>query len=126
MAPLSAGGTLYSDEREILDAERDYWLPRVAIHFGAKLLKWAMLDLGQGISARVLEFVESLSTRTAATSEPPTSVRPARPVPKTYPQIPTALCGWQDDRQNWLIRAVFHTGAATGFIDPLRLTEVLR
>jgi predicted nucleotidyltransferase len=49
IAPLSAGGTLYSDEREILDAERDYWQPRVAVHFGAKLLQWAMFDFGQGI-----------------------------------------------------------------------------
>jgi hypothetical protein len=49
VAPLSAGGTLYSDEREILDAERDYWQPRVAVHFGAKLLQWAMFDFGQGI-----------------------------------------------------------------------------
>jgi hypothetical protein len=47
--PLSAGGTLYSDEREMLDAERDYWQPRVAVHFGAKLLQWALLDFGQGI-----------------------------------------------------------------------------
>jgi hypothetical protein len=53
VAPLSAGGTLYSDEREILDAERDYWQPRVAVHFGATLLQWAMFDFGQGI-ARVL------------------------------------------------------------------------
>jgi hypothetical protein len=49
VAPLSAGGTLYSDEREILDAERDDWQPGVAVHFGAKLLKWAMFDFGQGI-----------------------------------------------------------------------------
>jgi Nucleotidyltransferase domain len=48
IAPLSAGGTLYSDKREILDEERDYWRPRVAVHFGAKLRKWAMLDFGQG------------------------------------------------------------------------------
>jgi predicted nucleotidyltransferase len=40
VAPLSAGGTLYSDEREILDAERDHWQPCVAVHFGAKLLQW--------------------------------------------------------------------------------------
>ncbi len=53
IAPLSAGGTVYSDEREILDQERDYWRPRVAVHFGAKLLKWAMLDFGQG-TPRVL------------------------------------------------------------------------
>jgi hypothetical protein len=53
VAPLSAGGTVYSDEREILDADRDYWQPRVAVHFGAKLLQWAMFDLGQG-TARVL------------------------------------------------------------------------
>jgi hypothetical protein len=51
IAPLSAGGTLYSDDREILDAERDYWRPRVAVHFGAKLLKWAMFDFGQGTPA---------------------------------------------------------------------------
>jgi hypothetical protein len=49
VAPLSAGGTLYSDEREILDAERDYWQPCVAVHFGAKLLQWAMFDFGQGL-----------------------------------------------------------------------------
>jgi hypothetical protein len=47
--PLSAGGTLYSDEREILDADRDYWQPRVAVHFGAKLVQWALFDFGQGI-----------------------------------------------------------------------------
>jgi hypothetical protein len=49
ISPLSAGGTLYSDEREILDADRDYWQPRVAVHFGAKLLQWALFDFGQGI-----------------------------------------------------------------------------
>ncbi|HET8652470.1 MAG TPA: hypothetical protein VFM13_07855 [Gaiellaceae bacterium] len=49
VAPLSAGGTLHSDQREMLDAERDYWQPRVAVHFGAKLLRWAMFDFGQGI-----------------------------------------------------------------------------
>jgi hypothetical protein len=49
IAPLSAGGTVYSDERELLDAERDYWQPRVAVHFGAKLLQWAMFDFGEGI-----------------------------------------------------------------------------
>jgi hypothetical protein len=53
VAPLSAGGTVYPDEREILDPERDYWQPRVAVHFGAKLLKWALLDFGQG-TPRVL------------------------------------------------------------------------
>jgi hypothetical protein len=53
IAPLSAGGTIYSDEREILDAERDYWQPRVAVHFGAKLLQSAMFDFGQG-TPRVL------------------------------------------------------------------------
>jgi hypothetical protein len=51
--PLTAGGTVYSDEREILDAERDYWQPCVAVHFGAKLLQWAMFDFGQG-TPRVL------------------------------------------------------------------------
>ena len=49
IAPLSSGGTVYSDEREMLDAERDYWQPRVAVHFGAKLLQWALFDFGQGI-----------------------------------------------------------------------------
>jgi hypothetical protein len=49
VAPLSAGGTLYSDEREMLDAERDYWQPRVAVHLSARLLKWALFDFGQGI-----------------------------------------------------------------------------
>jgi hypothetical protein len=49
IAPLSAGGTLYSDERQMLEPAGDYWQPRVAVHFGAKLLKWAMLDFGQGI-----------------------------------------------------------------------------
>lgn len=53
IAPLSAGGTLYSDERQVLDAEREYWRPRVAVHFGAKLLKWALLGFGQG-TPRVL------------------------------------------------------------------------
>jgi hypothetical protein len=53
IAPLSAGGTVYSDDRETLDAERDYWQPRVAVHFGAKLLQWAMFDFGQG-TPRVL------------------------------------------------------------------------
>jgi hypothetical protein len=53
IAPLSAGGTVYSDERETLDAERDYWQPRVVVHFGAKLLQWAMFDFGQG-TPRVL------------------------------------------------------------------------
>jgi hypothetical protein len=53
VAPLSAGGTLYSDQREILDAERDYWRPRVAVHFGAKLVQWALFDFGQG-TPRVL------------------------------------------------------------------------
>jgi hypothetical protein len=53
IAPLSAGGTLYSDERQILDAEREYWRARVTVHFGGKLLKWALLDFGQG-TPRVL------------------------------------------------------------------------
>jgi hypothetical protein len=35
----------------MLDAERDYWQPRVAVHFGARLLKWALFDFGQGIPA---------------------------------------------------------------------------
>jgi hypothetical protein len=33
----------------MLDAERDYWQPRVAVHVGAKLLQWALFDFGQGI-----------------------------------------------------------------------------
>jgi hypothetical protein len=49
IAPLSAGGTVYSDEGEMVDVGRDYWQPRVAVHFGAKLLQWAMFDFGQGI-----------------------------------------------------------------------------
>ncbi|HET7130521.1 MAG TPA: nucleotidyltransferase domain-containing protein [Gaiellaceae bacterium] len=53
IAPLGAGGTLYSDQREVIDAERDYWRPSVAVHFGGKLLKWAMFDFGQG-TPRVL------------------------------------------------------------------------
>lgn len=53
IAPLSAGGTLYSDQREVIDDERDYWAPAVAIHFGGKLLQWAMFDFGQG-TPRVL------------------------------------------------------------------------
>jgi hypothetical protein len=48
VAPLTAGGTLYSDQREVIDEERDYWSPAVAAHFGAKLLEWAMFDFGQG------------------------------------------------------------------------------
>jgi hypothetical protein len=44
IAPLSAGGTLYSDQREVIDEERDYWSPAVAVHFGAKLLQWGMFD----------------------------------------------------------------------------------
>jgi hypothetical protein len=62
IAPLSAGGTLYSDEREILDAERDYWQPRVAVHFGAKVLKWALLDFGQGIP-RVLVVLNAAARK---------------------------------------------------------------
>jgi hypothetical protein len=64
VAPLNAGGTLYSDEREILDAKRDYWQPRVAVHFGAKLLKWAMLDFGQGIP-RVLVVLNPTAPKQA-------------------------------------------------------------
>lgn len=41
IAPLSAGGTLYSDQREVIDDDRDYWAPAVAIRFGGKLLQWA-------------------------------------------------------------------------------------
>ena len=62
VAPLTAGGTLYSDEREVLDAERDNWQPSVAVHFGAKLLKWAMLAFGQGIP-RVLLVLNPTSER---------------------------------------------------------------
>lgn len=53
ISPLSAGGTLYSDQREVVDEERDYWRPAVAVHFGVKLLRWAMFDFGQG-TPRVL------------------------------------------------------------------------
>jgi hypothetical protein len=53
IAPLSAGGTLYSERREVVDNERDYGRPAVSVHFGAKLLQWAMFDFGQGTS-RVL------------------------------------------------------------------------
>jgi hypothetical protein len=53
IAPLSAGGTLYSDQRETIDDERDYWRPAVSVHFGPKLLQWAMFDFGQG-TPRVL------------------------------------------------------------------------
>jgi hypothetical protein len=53
VAPLSAGGTLYSDQREVIDEERDYWRPTIAVHFGRKLLQWAMFDFGQG-TPRVL------------------------------------------------------------------------
>jgi hypothetical protein len=62
VAPLSAGGTVYSDQREILDAERDYWQPRVAVHFGAKLLKWALFDFGQG-TPRVLVVLNPTARR---------------------------------------------------------------
>jgi predicted nucleotidyltransferase len=53
IAPLSAGGTLHSDERETVDSDRNYWRPRVSVHFGGRLLEWAMLALGQG-TPRVL------------------------------------------------------------------------
>ena len=53
IAPLSAGGTLYSDQREVIDEEREYWRPAVAVHFSGKLLKWSMFDFGQG-TPRVL------------------------------------------------------------------------
>ncbi len=53
IAPLSAGGTVYSDERTVLDKEREFWRPLVSVHFGPKLLRWAMFDFGQG-TPRVL------------------------------------------------------------------------
>lgn len=62
IAPLEAGGTLYSDARQILDPQRDYWRPRVAVHFGAKLLKWALLDFGQG-TPRVLVVLNPTARR---------------------------------------------------------------
>jgi hypothetical protein len=49
IAPLRADGTVYADEREMLDPQRSYRQPHVAVHFGAKLLQWAMFDFGQGI-----------------------------------------------------------------------------
>jgi predicted nucleotidyltransferase len=64
IAPLSAGGTVYSDEREILDAERDYWQPHVAVHFGAKLLQWAMFDFGQGIPRVLVVLNATARTQT--------------------------------------------------------------
>lgn len=60
VAPLSAGGTVYSDEREILDPEGDYWQPRIAVQFGAKFLQWAMFDFGQGIP-RVLVVLNPIA-----------------------------------------------------------------
>lgn len=68
VAPLSAGGTLYSDEREMLDAERDYWQPRVAVHFGAKLLQWAMFDFGQGIPRVLVVLNRPRASRRCARS----------------------------------------------------------
>ncbi len=62
IAPLGAGGTLYSDQREVIDAERDYWRPSVAVHFGGKLLKWAMFDFGQG-TPRVLVVLNPTSRK---------------------------------------------------------------
>lgn len=53
IAPLSAGGTLYSDQREVIDEGREYWRPAVAVHFSGKLLQWSMFDFGQG-TPRVL------------------------------------------------------------------------
>jgi hypothetical protein len=37
----------------VIDEERDYWRPALAVHFGAKLLQWGMFDFGQG-TPRVL------------------------------------------------------------------------
>lgn len=51
--PLNAGGTLSSDQREVIDEEREHWRPAVEVHFGGKLLQWAMFDFGQG-TPRVL------------------------------------------------------------------------
>jgi len=64
IAPLRAGGTLYSEQREILDPERDYWQPRVAVHFGARLLQWALFDFGQGIP-RVLVILNPTARKQA-------------------------------------------------------------
>jgi hypothetical protein len=64
IAPLSAGGTVYSDEREMLDAGRDYWQPRVAVHFGAKLLQWALFDFGQGIPRVLVVLNPTARTQT--------------------------------------------------------------
>lgn len=64
IAPLRAGGTVYSDEREMLDGERDYWQPRVAVHFGAKLLQWALFDVGQGIPRVLVVLNPAARTQT--------------------------------------------------------------
>jgi hypothetical protein len=64
IAPLSAGGTLYSDERQIVDAERDYWRPRVAIHFGGKLLRWALPGFGQGTPRVIVVLNPTARTQT--------------------------------------------------------------
>jgi hypothetical protein len=62
IAPLSAGGTLYSEQREVVDNERDYGRPAVSVHFGAKLLQWAMFDFGQGTS-RVLVVLNATARK---------------------------------------------------------------
>jgi hypothetical protein len=62
------GGTVYSDEQEMLDADRDYWQPRVAVHFGAKLLQSALFDFGQGIP-RVLVVLNPLDMRATVDRE---------------------------------------------------------
>jgi hypothetical protein len=101
-APLRADGTVYSDAWETLGAERDYRQPRVAVHVGGKLVRWAMFDFGQGTppvlvvlqpTARKqsLRAVDTWATSTARSSSRSSTASAGsrtvrlspRPVPKT-------------------------------------------
>jgi hypothetical protein len=62
--PLNAGGTLSSEQRELIDEEREYWRPAVEIHFGGKLLQWAMFDFGQGTPRVVVVLNPTARKRT--------------------------------------------------------------